>query len=190
VGGFLAELSSVERLFFACAVVGGTIFLVRTLMTLIGGFANGELDGADPSDISGEADASFRALSLQGITAFFMMFGLVGLALMRQSRMGTILAVLGGLLAGVMTVWIIGRIFSGMMKLHADGTLRYENAIGQEGTVYLTIPAQGKGQVSVPIQQQLRMCDAISADKEQIKTGERVIVVDVNNNVLVVSKIS
>jgi membrane protein implicated in regulation of membrane protease activity len=196
---FFATLTSVERIYAACALVGGLLFVIRTLMTLIGGFdSDGDIDLADDVDIgdladteSGTADTSFRALSIQGITAFFMMFGLVGLALSRQNNVGVTLSTLGGATAGIITMWLIGKIFRSMLRLQSDGTLRYENAIGQEGSVYLTIPAEGTGQVSVAFQNKLRTCNAVSADKAEIRTGERVTVIDVvNGNVLVVSKTS
>lgn len=199
MGDFLAGYASAERLYVICALVGGILFLLRTLMNLISGFGHdaGFDIGTDHADLpidhvpdaSGDADTSFRALSIQGITAFFMMFGLVGLALSRQSNVAVAISSIGGVLAGIITVWVIGRIFINMQKLQSDGTLRYENAIGQEGSVYLTISEAGRGQVNVPIQEQMRLCQAVSADKKQIKTGERVIVVDVvDGNVLVVSK--
>jgi membrane protein implicated in regulation of membrane protease activity len=195
---FLNELTGVERIYAACALVGGLLFVIRTLMTLIGGFdSDGDFDLGDDIDVtdvsteSGTADSSFRALSIQGITAFFMMFGLVGLALSRQSGSGVAISTMGGAIAGIGTMWLISRIFKSMQKLQADGTLRYENAIGKDGSVYLTIPAEGSGQVSIAFQNKLRTCDAISADKVEIRTGERVTVVDVvNDNVLVVSKVS
>ncbi|HHT26496.1 MAG TPA: hypothetical protein GXZ82_04525 [Firmicutes bacterium] len=196
---FFATLTSVERIYAACALVGGLLFVIRTLMTLIGGFdSDGDIDLADDVDIgdladteSGTADTSFRALSIQGITAFFMMFGLVGLALSRQNNVGVTLSTLGGATAGIITMWLIGKIFRSMLRLQSDGTLRYENAIGKEGSVYLTIPAEGTGQVSVAFQNKLRTCNAVSADKAEIRTGERVTVIDVvNGNVLVVSKTS
>lgn len=199
MGEFLADFTSAERLYVICALVGGVLFFVRTLMNLISGFGHdagfdmdadhGDFSMDHSPDVSGEADTSFRALSIQGITAFFMMFGLVGLAMSRQSQLSATFSSLGGVLAGIITVWVIGRIFVNMQKLQSDGTLRYENAIGQEGSVYLTIPKVGYGQVNVPIQQHMRLCQAVAVDKSEIKTGERIIVVDVvDGNVLVVSK--
>lgn len=203
---FWFQLSAAERVYAVCALAGGILFAIRTLLTLVSGFGHvvdmditgghfdvpaghADLPGGHAPDTSGEADTSFRALSVQGITAFFMMFGLVGLALSRQNGTGVMTSALGGLVAGSATVWIIGKMFVSMQKLQSDGTLHWERAIGQEGLVYLTIPADGKGQVSISVQQQWRICEAVSAEKVSIPTGERVIVVDVvNENVLVVSR--
>jgi len=76
-----------------------------------------------------------------------------------------------------------------MQRLKSDGTLRMENAIGKEGRVYLTIPENGSGKVSIVIQGGLRELEAVSAGKERIPTGENVRVVRVvSNRVLVVER--
>ena len=143
---------------------------------------------ADLDHNFGDTDTSFRILSLQGITAFFMMFGLVGLAVSTGSQ-NSFMAVLGGLASGLVAVWIISKIYSGMKKLQADGTLKFENAAGKEGTVYLTIPKGGTGQVRVSIQGSMRILDATSIDGKEIQTGENIRVEKViSGNILVVSK--
>lgn len=160
-------LTPMERFYGLCALIGGALFVVRTLLMLIGADDDG-------GDVHQDSDAGFQFLSLQGLTAFFTMFGLVALALSTSSHAGVPVAVIGGLLAGVGTVWLLGRIFKAMKKLQADGTLRIERAIGETGEVYLRIPADGEGQVRVVVQGSLRVFDAVSADKVEIKTGARV----------------
>lgn len=168
---WIVSLTALQTFFALSAAIGGGLFLLRAVMMLAGGI--GDLTDADASGLS-EPDSSFQFFSLQGLTAFFMMFGLVGLALSRQSGAGSVVAVVGGLLAGVVAVWLLAKLFVGMNRLNADGTLRIENAIGQIGEVYLGIPAVGSGQVRVTVQGQLRLFDAVSASKEPIRTGARV----------------
>lgn len=196
---FFNSLSMVQLLFFSCATLGGGIFFLRLILMLMG--AGGGDDGSDLSghigDLGGhggdvghhDADSSFKLLSLHGLTAFFMMFGLVGLALSRQSLIPDLFALVAGVAAGMCTVWLMGKVFAGMKKLQSDGTMRISNAIGQEGKVYLTIPAEGTGQVQVVVQGQLRIFDAVCLNKETVKTGERVTVIDITGaNMLVVEK--
>lgn len=191
---FLNSLSMVQVVFFTCALLGGGIFFLRLILMLVGFGADG--DDADLGDLGGDGDAShhdsdssFKLLSLHGLTAFFMMFGLVGLSLSRQSLIPDLLAIVAGIAAGLFTVWLIGKLFSGMKKLQSDGTMRIANAIGQEGKVYLNIPAEGTGQVQVVVQGQLRIFDAVCSGKEAAKTGERVTVIDITGaNTLVVEK--
>ena len=55
----------------------------------------------------------FHLLSMLGLASFFMMFGLVALALYRQNQAGLALSTAGGILGGMISVWIISRIFKG-----------------------------------------------------------------------------
>ena len=64
------------------------------------------------------------------------------------------------------------------------------NAIGQEGSIYLTIPAGGVGKVQVTVQDHLRIFSAVARKQGRIRTGERVTVVGVSSgNTLVVEKL-
>jgi membrane-bound ClpP family serine protease len=91
-----------------------------------------------------------------------------------------------GILMMLFTAWL----FFMMMKLQSSGTLDVKNAIGQNGEVYLTIPAKkkGSGQVQLIIQGTYRTLDAVTEELEEIKTGTFIEVVDVINDTLVVRK--
>ncbi len=188
LASYFLGLNALQKIFLASAVLGGTLFVIRILFMLFGGDTDSDIDMDGDTDIShGDTDSSFRILSLQGLTSFFMMFGLVGLAL---SELSGIMAIFGGLIAGTFTVWLIGKIFVGMKRLQSDGTIHMTSAIGEEGTVYLTIPAEGTGKIQLSIQERLKVMNAVSFNKEEIKTGERVTVVNViRGNIMVVEKI-
>ncbi len=196
------EVSWIETIYWASTAIGGTLFVLRTIMLVAGGdFDDDGLDASFDSDVSGEIDASgdiegdhtetdtsFKLLSMQGLTAFFMMFGLVGLALLR-ANLHVLLTILGGTIAGLFTVWVIGVIFAQMKRLQSDGTISINNAVGEKGTVYLTIPAKGSGQIQITIQGSLKILDAISKEKVRLATGTKIQVVDVaDEKTLVVTK--
>lgn len=192
------NMSWIEIVYWGSTIIGGTLFLLRTIMLLVGGgIGHDDFDpGLEPHmetdlDHSGTAvdsDFSFKMLSMQGITAFFMMFGLVGLAILRTNA-AIILSVAGGTAAGLLAVWIISFLFAQMKRLQSEGTLDLQNAVGASGSVYLVIPKEGSGQVQVPVQGSLRIFDAVSADKKMIRTGEKIQVVGVvDQKTLVVEK--
>ena len=163
--------------------------MVRFVIQLFGGSdadTDLEVGHADVDHI--DADVSFKLLTLQGMTAFFMMFGLVGFAMVRESHASGAIALAGALAAGTGTVWLIGRIFSSVRKLQSSGTVDNAGAIGEQGTVYLTIRAQGTGKVHVAMRGRPREFEATAKDGAEIKTGERIRVLEVNNSVLVVEK--
>jgi hypothetical protein len=200
-----------ETVYIGSAVIGGTLFILRMLTMIVGGMDFGDsdvptdFDAGFDGDIAGDfdggmeldeivdhssSDLSFKFLSLQGLTAFFMMFGIIGLALHR-ANLWAVVSIAGGTLAGLFTVWLMGIIFAAMLRLQSEGTLNIRNAIGQQGTVYLTIPKEGSGQVRVVVQGSQRVMDAVSQDKNMIPTHEKIKVVGVvDNQTLIVTKLT
>jgi membrane protein implicated in regulation of membrane protease activity len=78
-----------------------------------------------------------------------------------------------------------------MRRMQSDGTLRISNAIGEEGTVYLTIPDNGTGQVQVAVQGGLKIFNAVSANHQRIPTGASIRVVKiVSGNMLMVEQVN
>lgn len=187
----MAGLTFIEIIYWASTIIGGTLFLLRLVMLFVGGDA-GEHDADSAFDAAGEhpeADVSFKLLSVQGLTSFFMMFGLVGLALLRAD-LPVLVTVLGGMIAGLITVAITGLVFSQMKRLQTEGTIHIQNTVGTQGSVYLTIPKNGTGQVQIIAQGSLKIFDAVSNNKNTIATGEKVHVVGVaGGNTLIVEKL-
>jgi hypothetical protein len=196
---FFGQLSGIEKLYLVCAVIGGILFVVRLILQFVGADGGGDSDVGDVDvdggfeDVATDVDdayLSFKVLSFQGLTAFFMMFGLVGLAMMRQGDQSPASSLLAATLAGLGTVWIIGMIFRKAGTLQASGNIKLSNAVGQEGEVYLTIPGEGKGKAKITVQERLRIYEAVSKNKVELPTGQRVRVVEVTpQDVLVVEKV-
>lgn len=196
----MQNLSVIEIVYWASTIIGGSLFLFRLALFFIGGdFGDSDFDVDLDVDVDFDTDinhgdhdtgGTMKLLSLQGLTAFFMMFGLTGLALL-NSDIAEIWSIFGGALAGIFTMWVIANIFRLMRNLQSDGTLRLKNAIGQEGSVYLTIPKDGSGEVSVTVQGALKIFDAVSEGNVKIPTGKRITVTKViNENILVVKRIN
>lgn len=190
---FFSQYNGVELFFLCCAIIGGIFVLLRVIMLLIG------LDHGVDGDIGGgthdfdgphsDSDVGFKLLSLQGITSFLMMFGLVGMALYNQSNMGIFISMSGAIAAGLGSVWIIAKMFSLVIKMQSSGTIPIDSTVGAQGKVYLTIPQNGSGRVLINVRNSLREYDAISQDNQKIDTGVPIRVVWVDGNVLVVETI-
>lgn len=179
------SMSWIEFIYWASTIIGGVFFVLRTAMMVVGFGAEGleaeaDLDADILDDVGnpGDPDMAFKMLSSQGLTAFFLMFGLVGLATL-SAEWPLVLTIFSGAVAGIFTVWVIGQVFRGMLFLRSEGNLRIENAIGQEGEVYLTIQPKSSGQVQVTVQGALKIFDAVAADGKRIATGEKIRVVAV-----------
>ncbi|HJM66050.1 MAG TPA: NfeD family protein [Candidatus Thalassarchaeaceae archaeon] len=185
----LDVLSGMELLFAGCALLGGLLFLSWFVLAMIGGVAGdvaGDIFGAD---VGFDADLSFKALTFQGISAFTMMFGLIGLAILRANH-DAIIAIFGGSAAGGLSMYAVAKLFEAFLKLESEGTMKINQAIGARGTVYLRIPSTGTGQVQVTVQGTERTLDAISNGEVEIATGTYITVVDSMGSVLVVEPLT
>ena len=166
----LSDLNTLGLVFGISALIGGLLFLIWFLLMMIGGAVGDMAQGLFDVEM-GDTDLSFKALTFQGISAFFMMFGLIGLWLV-ESDVGDSIAVVAGLASGGVSMWVIGKLFEGFKQLEETSTVDINKAIGSSGEVYLRIPESGKGQVQVTFQGQLRTYDAVSSDGKKYPTGE------------------
>lgn len=183
-----------NTIYLICAITGGTILVLRLILMLIGIDQGDAPDASIDMDNAGAVDAhdgmggGVNFLSLQSIAGFFTMFGLVGMGLL-QVRVIEIWSLVGALAAGLFTAWATGMIFFQMRRLQSEGTMIITNAVGQVGTVYLSIPEKGTGVVTVTVQGALRTLDAVSEHGQRIPTGSIVRVVAITaGKILVVAE--
>ena len=188
-----SHFNGLEMFFLICAIVGGIFVSIRLVMQLIGighdGGGSFESGGHDFDSHHADSDIGFKVLSLHGLTSFLMMFGLVGLALYRQSGMGTFISIVGAFAAGLVSVWIIKKLFSLILKLQSSGTISIDSTVGSQGKVYLNIPGNGTGRVLISVNNSLREYEAASSDEKEISTDTPIRVIWVDGNVLVVERI-
>ncbi len=164
--------------YLICAAAGGTVLVLRLLLMLTGlHFGSPDADapadvdaGADTGDLDQGMAGEVNFLSVQSLSGFFTMFGLVGMGLL-QVHSGQLWSLLGALGAGLVTAWVSGMIVLALQRLQTTGNEVIDNAVGQQGTVYLTIPEQGTGIITITIQGAQRQFDAVSETGEAIPTG-------------------
>ncbi len=174
---FVADTDGLELVFLLSAIIGSLLFFVWFLLTMIGGAAGDVLEGVFDIDM-GSSDLAFKALTFQGIMAFFMMFGLVGYAMLNSDYEAAV-ASISGVVAGSISLYGVGKMFEGFKQLEMHGNVDIENAIGATGSVHSRIPADGRGQVQVTFQGKLQTRAAVSADGNSYATGDFIEVVGV-----------
>ena len=207
---------NLETLYWVLAIFGGAILVIRFILFMIGigdadtdadfdmdvnvdvdidhdfgDLANGADTGLDSDHSAAGSDAGIMSyLSLQSISGFFLIFGLVGLGILQigSSALVSLICAFG---AGVFTAWTVTKIYSSMKKLQSSGNQNIRNAIGVQGKVYLTIPEEGTGVISLNLQGSLRNLNAISEDGTRLPTDTLVVVSSISaDNLLVVRKLN
>lgn len=175
-------------LYLWSAIVGCTFLLVQFVLQILGlGDGEGPAVDADTStdalpDASDPAHGTagnifFGLLSLKALVAFVGIFGLTGLSL-EEDSVSPFLRLGLATLAGVVAMFAVAWMMRALNALGSSGTVVLSNALGQEASTYLTIPASGTGRGKVTIELQGRTMELPAVtDGPAIPTGARVRVV-------------
>ena len=176
--------SLMEIIFVSCAVLGGILFFIMMLLMMVGDVLGGVTD-AIGLDIDAGGGA-FEILSVQGLSVAVMMFGLTGM--FGLSATGSdVVAVLAGGVGAAAGMYGMGKMMYGINQLQADGTVNYNDAIGQRGQVYSRIKPNETGEIQVPVDGTLKTLLARAQDKAMlIPSGECIRVVDVIGSTMIV----
>lgn len=173
------ELTLAYQIFYGIGILSLAVVAVQMLMTLIG------FDGDGGFDVElGDMDhgSGIGLFSSQTLGAFFLAFGWVGVAALKNGAsivLGTVIASAFGL-ASMFAMLVLLRA---MLRMQAKGNLDYSSVIGQEGTVYTTIPGSdedGGGQIQINIQGRFTTASARKVSPGALKPGQRVKVTGVN----------
>ena len=176
-----SALQTAEQVFWIMGFTGTVLILLQTVLSMIGAEADVDFD------IDTEISLDFSVFSVRSILAFITFFGWMGVIGMgRGWGLGLIILAAAG--AGLIAMFLVAYMLFQFQKLESSGTMSFDDAMLQEGEVYLAIPAAGagEGQVSVEVSGQIRELSAMT-NGDMIPTGSRIRVVDIlEDNTLLV----
>ena len=182
------SLSELQRIFAFIGVPATLVLIVQTVL-LFFGIGDGDVDvdadidvdGIDPGDIGEAGDGGLALFSVRGIVAMLCIAGWTGIVFADFGLPDALCVVLAAV-CGIAALFGMAYLLKGVSKLQSSGNIQLGSAIGKVGEVYIPIPAagEGKGKISITVQDRLIEIDAISSDDSQIKTGDSVRVVSVN----------
>jgi len=153
---------TLHQFFLYSAMAGGALFLVQIGMTLFPRDAKSN-QGPASGPRRASADTAYGALSLQSLTVFFAMFGLVGMALRGESQQGPLTSILGGLAVGLASTFVMSRIFNAAREIEESDGPDLNKALGLVGTVYLSIAPEKPGKVTLNLEGRPLTLDATSS---------------------------
>lgn len=189
-----------ESIFWISALFGTALFLLKVLTFTLGNmhedsFENDLHEPSIDSDLCEDVHTStkaFKFLSFHSLSGFFMMFGWMGLAGLKQFHTGPLGAALLGIGAGLLLMLVTALFFRKAMDLASDGTqFTINKAIGLSGTVYQQIPSRGIGKIHVVVDGITREILAVSHDENIIPSFSPIKVIkNLDDTVVIVEKIS
>jgi hypothetical protein len=179
-----------ETVFLFCAIIGGTVFVFQFVMALFGlgvehaGLGDFSHDISPDAGHHGLADhgstSLFAVISVRTLVAAVTFFGLAGLASMEAGQ-GARTSVLVGVAAGAAAMYSVHWLMMLVFRMGQDNTVRIERSVGLRATVYVPIPprSSGAGKIHLKLQNRIVEYQAMTDEPEKLRTGTRVIVVDV-----------
>ena len=196
-------LNLMQKIYF-CIATPATVLLIVQIILMIIGFSGGEADfdgdvdvdvdvdvdtdvDTDVNDVF-DGDPGFRLFTVRGLIAFLTVGGWVGFTF---GDSNPTLAVILSIVCGVAALVGMAFLLKWLLGLQSNGNISYKAAVGKTADVYLTIPAngQGSGKITVILNESLRELSAKTLSDAPIKTGAKVKIVDVEDDVLVVESI-
>jgi len=162
------------------AILGTAYFLFSLILGGLGGDAEAgfEID----VDVGDSPVAEFSVLSLQTLSAFAMGSGWMGFGALRFMGLDLTTATLIAIASGVGVAWILVSLLRALWKLQSSGNVPLDSALGQTGTVSVSVPPKGNGsgRVTVVIGKKQREFNAAQSGDEPIGSKTRVGVVGVD----------
>ena len=187
VGEFLAG-GTAQSVYWAFAISGTILFILSVALSMFG--ASSDLADAD-MDMDGEIDLphpdtgflDLKFLSFRTILAFLTMFGWGGVVFGDHGWAGFAGALACGLVTMVLTAYLIMSI----LKLQQDGTRANASLVGKKGTVYLAIPAGGRGKVVLDLGDSTR--EVTASSEVALAKGDPVVTTGLHAEVFTVKPV-
>jgi hypothetical protein len=174
-----------ETIYLFCAIGGGTLMVCQFLASLLGMGGHHDTDAGGDHDMHHDGHAGDQdhtswfvgVLTFRSLVAALTFFGLTGLTATNNVKMEPTGAFVLALAAGIGVLFLVAYLMQLLHRLKADGTARIERAVGQPGTVYLTIPGQkaGVGKVTLVLQNRTVEYQAVTPHAP-LPTGAKVVV--------------
>lgn len=184
------SLSLIMKVLWGITLTASLIFVIQSIMTFLGADTDGAIDGIDGVDglddpTAADTDSGSSGANLytfRNLVNFLIGFGWTAI-LLRENVKSTGLLVFLSLLVGVALVAVVMMLFKWLNGMQQSGNINvYKSAVGCQGVVYLTIPAErsGEGKVQITINNSVREYNALT-DGDILKTGTPIKVVEVLN---------
>lgn len=187
---FFASMDATQQFYWYVAIGASVIFIIQTIMTFVGADTDTGIDADFDGNLDG-ATSPFQLFSLRNLVNFLLGFGWTGASLYNSIENKFVLGVIA-VLVGTLFIVIFFLVMRALMRLSEDNTFKMEDTIGKTADVYLNIPAAkaGKGKIFVSIKGSTHELPAITAFKDDIKSGSLVKVEAIEGDILLVSPLS
>lgn len=166
-------------------MIAGGLMVILLLLSILGGL---DLDGDADVD-SGSEDGAGGLGVLKSILTFISVGSFTVRAVVLNSEWSWSIAIISGIIGGVISVFILSMLLKFLLKQQEEGNYEFWEAEGKEGRVYVPIPEDGTGKITIEINGVNRELPAKSQTGMAIGSNKRVLVLESSESFLVVTEI-
>jgi len=182
------SLAPALKIYWAIAIVASVIFVIQTIMSLVGGDVFDDVDVNADADIHSDGVSHF--FSVRNLVNFLLGAGWGGVCFYGTITSKLLLAVVA-VLFGIIFVLIFFGLIKILLKLQKDNTFHLDETLNKTADVYIPIPENrsGKGKIQISVRGSFHEIDAITAG-DKITTSSKVRIVEIiDNQAVLVEKI-
>lgn len=182
-----SSLTPLLKVYWSLAIPFTVFFLLQMILSFIVGGDHPDVDV--DQEVETDHGIPFQFLTFKNMVGFFTVFSWTGIAFASGGSSAG-LSLTFATLAGLAMMTLMASIFYFMSKLNSSGTMKFTEAVGKVGEVYLAIPSKrsNSGKIQLVVGGLLRTLDAVTDDDENIPTGKQAKVAQVlDNNILLVT---
>ena len=183
-----ASLSVAMKILWGVTLTASLIFIIQSILTFIGADAG---DGGIDTDVDTGFDTEVADATVEGGTNLYTFRNFVNFilgfgwsAILLQEKITSVpVLIIVSVIIGAALVALVMYLFKWLSSMQQSGNINvYKAAAGCSGTVYLTIPAErkGEGKVQITINNSVREYNAVT-DGDALKTGTPIRVTEVIN---------
>ena len=173
------------QIYYYIALFATILFIIKMSVFMLFG---GDTEVSADFNTETDTDTSFSFLSFQSVLAFFMGFGWMGYAALKQFNLPQLTALLSALAVGLLFMAGSAWLMLWARKLEKTVKKDKNTAIGKIGKAYTNFDENGNGKVEIEIAGQLTIVDAQNAVDMPIKSFDRIKVIGVKGDILQVIK--
>lgn len=182
-------LTVLGRVYLWIAAIA-TVFLIIQIILMCFSSFGGDLDLDGDGDIDVDLDSGVSIFTVKGLTAFLAVGGWVGLLTCTLcSENMQWLSIITALISGA-AAWALVVVFMRIMiKMQCNGALEPDKLVGQQATVYVTVPAKrsGRGKITLTAQGKYMELDAVT-DGDKLPVDMKVEILASESDYMVVKQ--
>lgn len=180
------SLDGITRAYWIIAIPSTLLFLFQ-MLSLFFGFDADDM-GDSEFDLDADVDSGLNLFSVRNLVIFLTVFSWSGISFSKSGIISSIVMVISFVIA-LAVMLLVAWMFKKISSMGESGNFKISKSVGCTGTIYLPIPAKGKGKVQAKVDGRLVELDAVSDMDEDLATGVVVEIIEVINKQFVKVKI-